>query len=169
MAKKDWDEIEEWDELEDEDDDEEESEDTSYIADYNPPEQKSDLNTQTLRENQNAWGTIFWVLVVIIGGYFLFFNNNDSSKVQTSTVSYPSSTPVIRYSPRVLPKYTIPKYSTPYYSTPSYFGGYECTVDCSGHEAGYNWAELHDIDNYDDCEGNSQSFIEGCYSYVEDN
>ena len=67
MAKKDWDEIEEWDELEDEDDDEEESEDTSYIADYNPPEQKSDLDTQTLRENQNAWGTIFWVLVVIIG------------------------------------------------------------------------------------------------------
>jgi len=21
------------------------------------------------------------------------------------------------------------------------FGGYECTVDCSGHKAGYEWAE----------------------------
>lgn len=46
------------------------------------------------------------------------------------------------------------------------FHGYDCTVDCSGHEAGYKWAEEHGIDDEDDCRGNSQSFIEGCQAYV---
>ena len=41
----------------------------------------------------------------------------------------------------------------------------------SGHEAGYNWAEEHDIDNEDDCDAagdtsNSPSFAEGCKAYV---
>ena len=49
------------------------------------------------------------------------------------------------------------------------FGGFECTGDCSGHEAGYKWAEDNDIDDVDDCHGRSQSFIEGCEQYVEDN
>jgi hypothetical protein len=48
------------------------------------------------------------------------------------------------------------------------FHGYDCTEDCSGHEAGYEWAELHDIDDPDDCGGNSQSFIEGCQAYAEE-
>ena len=26
------------------------------------------------------------------------------------------------------------------------FGGYACTRDCSGHEAGYRWAEMNGID-----------------------
>ena len=46
------------------------------------------------------------------------------------------------------------------------FKGYECTVDCSGHEAGYEWAEEQGIDDPDDCEGNSQSFIEGCRAFA---
>lgn len=48
------------------------------------------------------------------------------------------------------------------------FHGYPCTEDCSGHEAGYRWAEENDIDDTDDCDGNSQSFIEGCEAYVEE-
>ncbi len=50
-----------------------------------------------------------------------------------------------------------------------YFHGYECTEDCSGHEAGYAWAEEKDIDDLDNCGGKSQSFIEGCQAYVEEN
>lgn len=46
------------------------------------------------------------------------------------------------------------------------FAGYSCTQDCSGHEAGYEWAQKHDIDNPDNCGGNSQSFIEGCMAYA---
>ncbi len=47
------------------------------------------------------------------------------------------------------------------------FMDYPCTVDCSGHEAGYAWAEENEILNPDDCEGNSQSFIEGCQAYAQ--
>jgi hypothetical protein len=48
------------------------------------------------------------------------------------------------------------------------FHGYDCTVDCSGHEAGYQWAEDHGIDDPEDCGGNSNSFIEGCRAYAEE-
>jgi hypothetical protein len=49
------------------------------------------------------------------------------------------------------------------------FGDFDCTVDCSGHEAGYNWADPHGIDNEEDCpDGNSQSFHEGCIAYTRD-
>lgn len=46
------------------------------------------------------------------------------------------------------------------------FHGYLCTVDCSGHEAGYEWAEEKGISDPDDCGGNSESFIEGCRAYA---
>jgi hypothetical protein len=55
------------------------------------------------------------------------------------------------------------------YSGYQSFGGYECTEDCSGHEAGYEWAEDNGIYSFDDCGGNSDSFIEGCQAYVEEN
>ena len=51
---------------------------------------------------------------------------------------------------------------------PGTFHGYPCTVDCSGHQAGYDWAEQHDIDDEDNCGGNSESFIEGCKEYVRE-
>lgn len=49
-----------------------------------------------------------------------------------------------------------------------YFKGDPCTIDCSGHEAGYEWAEENGIDAPDDCDGKSESFIEGCRSYAEE-
>lgn len=54
------------------------------------------------------------------------------------------------------------------------FAGDPCTSDCSGHEAGYNWAESHDISDEDDCDqagetSNSPSFAEGCKAYVRGN
>ena len=49
------------------------------------------------------------------------------------------------------------------------FGGFECTDDCSGHAAGYKWAQEHDIDEEDLCPaGNSMSFHEGCIVYVRE-
>ena len=48
------------------------------------------------------------------------------------------------------------------------FMGYECTEDCSGHEAGYGWAEENEITDPDDCGGNSESFEEGCRAYAEE-
>jgi len=45
-------------------------------------------------------------------------------------------------------------------------------VDCSGHEAGYKWAEEHNITDGGDCDtagenSNSPSFAEGCHAYVD--
>lgn len=55
------------------------------------------------------------------------------------------------------------------YSGYKTFHGYDCTEDCSGHEAGYEWAEENDIDDTYDCDGNSNSFVEGCEAYVDEN
>lgn len=49
-----------------------------------------------------------------------------------------------------------------------FFGAYACTQDCSGHEAGYHWAEMNDIDDSWACSGNSRSFVEGCQAYAEE-
>ena len=51
------------------------------------------------------------------------------------------------------------------------FNGYPCAEDCSGHEAGYEWAEEHGItqDGVDNYSGNSNSFMEGMQSYVDEN
>src|SRR6516225_1976907 len=49
------------------------------------------------------------------------------------------------------------------------FGDFNCTDDCSGHAAGYKWAETHDINDEADCPyGNSQSFHEGCIARTRD-
>lgn len=48
------------------------------------------------------------------------------------------------------------------------FEGSNCTGDCSGHKAGYNWAEEKGITDPSDCGGNSSSFIEGCKSYARE-
>lgn len=48
------------------------------------------------------------------------------------------------------------------------FHDYPCIVDCSGHEAGYNWADRKGINDPTDCGGTSQSFIEGCEAYAKE-
>ena len=48
------------------------------------------------------------------------------------------------------------------------FHGHDCKSDCAAHRAGYEWAETHDIDDVDDCSGDSEAFIEGCKAFVED-
>ncbi|MCM2460683.1 hypothetical protein HGO40_09310 [Pseudomonas sp. CG7] len=52
-------------------------------------------------------------------------------------------------------------------SSAATFDGYQCQGDCSGHQAGYDWAEQNDIDDEDSCDTPSQSFNEGCQSFVE--
>ena len=48
------------------------------------------------------------------------------------------------------------------------FGGNDCTDDCSGHAAGYRWAEENGIDDAASCSANSQSFNEGCETFLAD-
>ena len=62
----------------------------------------------------------------------------------------------------VVAAFTVPS------ATAQSFLGYPCTVDCSGHEAGYDWADRNGIEDPDDCGGNSNSFIEGCQAWAEE-
>ena len=52
------------------------------------------------------------------------------------------------------------------------FNEYDCTIDCSGHTAGFEWAERKSISDGDDCDAagehyNSPSFAEGCHAYLD--
>lgn len=47
------------------------------------------------------------------------------------------------------------------------FEGYPCTKDCSGHRAGYEWAERKNIETPEQCGGRSNSFTEGCKAWAE--
>lgn len=55
----------------------------------------------------------------------------------------------------------------PLSSAPRQFKGYHCTQNCSGHRAGYEWAQRRGITDPGQCGGNSQSFIEGCEAWAE--
>jgi hypothetical protein len=44
--------------------------------------------------------------------------------------------------------------------------GLNCTVDCSGYDAGYKWAKQGDIDDEDYCPDGNNSFYEGCLAYA---
>jgi hypothetical protein len=54
------------------------------------------------------------------------------------------------------------------------FGGYVCTDDCSGHKAGYEWAEENNVSSVSQCTWiikrwpKRTSFYEGCLVYVDD-
>jgi hypothetical protein len=48
------------------------------------------------------------------------------------------------------------------------FLGSRCNQECSGHEAGYDWAADNDISDPDDCTGDSLAFVEGCQEFAEE-
>lgn len=49
---------------------------------------------------------------------------------------------------------------------PADFKGSPCTKDCSGHRAGYAWAQKKGIERPEDCRGRSESFVKGCRIYA---
>lgn len=42
----------------------------------------------------------------------------------------------------------------------------QCTEDCGGHDAGFDWARDQGITDTSECSGDSQSFVEGCQAYA---
>lgn len=99
----------------------------------------------------NSIGPFIFIGVLIWGGIALF--SDDSSPTSSYDSSYPSDSSENLWED----------------TSGGTFHGYECTDDCSGHEAGYEWAEDNDIADEADCDGNSNSFNEGCQAYVEEN
>ncbi len=49
-----------------------------------------------------------------------------------------------------------------------FYKGQRCTSDCSGHVAGYRWAEIRGISKSAGCANRSQSFFEGCMIYAKE-
>jgi hypothetical protein len=47
-------------------------------------------------------------------------------------------------------------------------GSVDCAKDCSGHNAGFAYAEEHDIEDDAECTSASDSFVEGCKAYGEE-
>ena len=41
----------------------------------------------------------------------------------------------------------------------------ECTGDCGGHKAGFEWAKENAADDLNLCSGDSDSFVEGCQMF----
>jgi hypothetical protein len=105
-------------------------------------------------------------LVIVAFGGLVYFENGSSSEPHAPVSPETSGqTPVESIDP---PDIIEP---APRDSRPT-FHGYQCTQDCSGHEAGYKWAEEHDISDGDACDAagghsNSPSFAEGCHAYVD--
>lgn len=91
------------------------------------------------------------------------YNSYTSQPVPT-TSSNPMIVPTV---PKAAPTSTSPQTAPPDYPTPN-FHGYDCSGDCSGHEAGYEWAYENAIHDPDECDGNSDSFIEGCRIYANE-
>lgn len=48
-------------------------------------------------------------------------------------------------------------------------GTYDCTEDCSGHSAGYDWAAENEVCDTEFDGGGSESFAEGVRQWAEDN
>lgn len=55
------------------------------------------------------------------------------------------------------------------YNSTRVFKNSKCSVDCSGHKAGYIWAKENKISTYSKCGNVSDSFEKGCIIYVEEN
>src|SRR5580698_1782890 len=94
--------------------------------------------------------TEYTICAIVLAGLILYFGNRfGEGEQRTNSFSEPPSETKIPDTKR------------------NTFDGYDCTQDCSGHEAGYAWAEEHGITDGDDCDAagehsNSPSFAEGC-------
>ena len=124
---------------------------------------------------KQGW-TVAAILVMIVG-IFTFLDNNPRSRSNKVAIKYFAAAPVARtsLSPQSdkeveleAPKELTVRSPAKFDDSVLQFGSYSCTVDCSGHEAGYQWAEDNSISDVEDCDGNSESFIEGCRQYADE-
>jgi len=115
--------------------------------------------------------TIGWIIAIIII-WFVFFGFNSLFGSSTTAKNNSGISPVNSYDysdENIESDQSDEDLSTSDNSLE--FNGYPCTVDCGGHEAGYDWAAENGItqDDVDNYSGNSNSFMEGMQSYVDEN
>jgi hypothetical protein len=108
---------------------------------------------------------VIWAIIIAVGLFLLFTHSKTDVGGTPAVTSMPST------SNSSANESDDASAAEP---TSSTFEGSPCTSDCSGHEAGYNWAEEHEINDESDCDAagdtsNSPSFAEGCRAYVQEN
>ena len=88
----------------------------------------------------------------------------------TATVNGIPAEYSIKAVPGVATTYIVETVEGEFYGFPriSSFRGRSCSGDCSGHQAGYDWAAKHGIVDPKKCGGRSRSFVEGCKAYGEE-
>ena len=124
--------------------------------------------------NSNGCGT--WIVVAFVGAVaWQCTRDKTPAEVETDSASYNSRDALEQsYSTYDVPApaYPVEEYRSPepYVSSGYQNAGapYGCTSDCSGHDAGWEWAEENEITDPYDCGGNSISFEEGCMAYAEE-
>lgn len=100
---------------------------------------------------------VFWIVVVVVVFFWLvsLYGSNSSGSYSSGRFDeYSGSDEVSTYNEDKSDEITS--------------DNWECTSDCSGHEAGYDWAADNGITDPSECDGNSDSFIEGCVAYANE-
>lgn len=130
---------------------------------------ENENNARKQESDARAMVTILWYAFLFFGGVlFLYYagflgDNSDAPGLRDSSQNISvSASPKPRTSTSVN---TVP---SPARDAPT-FGGYDCTYDCSGHEAGYTWADENQICDTDYSYGNSESFNEGVREWAQEN
>jgi len=103
-------------------------------------------------------GTIVTIIIVVLFGWWFFSSiGNQSGDTESGSENYSEYQDDSSNSRESDPE--------GYYESQ----GYECTDDCSGHDAGYEWADDNGVCDEYYSDGNSESFDEGVQSYSEEN
>jgi hypothetical protein len=95
---------------------------------------------------------VWWIIGLAIGWYIFFGSSNNTSNRKYIRESFKNGRTIEVPIDESITRDT-----------------WECTGDCSGHNAGYEWAADKGITDPDDCGGRSQSFVEGCEAYANEN
>ncbi|MBI5870272.1 MAG: hypothetical protein HZB44_04845 [Actinobacteria bacterium] len=103
----------------------------------------------------------------------LFFIGGCSSSNSSTTSSVMQGYSISSQKPAEIETAAASTQSTPQAPSPSRTqpdtsesNSYKCETDCSGHEEGYLWAAEHHLTDPYECDGNSNSFIEGCQAFA---
>lgn len=115
--------------------------------------------------NGNSWGT--WIAIAIAGLVVWQCTREKPEEVAPTSSSYNAAdVPAADYAEA--PGYSAEKYRSASSGYQDAGAPYGCTSDCSGHDAGWAWAEENGVSDPGDCGGNSLSFEEGCIAYAEE-
>lgn len=108
------------------------------------------------------------IILLIIFFVFLFkWTNHQSQLKDQETKARQQQLINSTNTTRTPPTYNAPNSSSGNYE--SNHGTEDCTSNCSGHDAGYDYADENNICDTEYSDGNSDSFNEGVIAWAEDN